>query len=80
MPKMNGLDATRALREGAGPGARVMVYGLSGGAFTENERAAIEAGMDGYLVKPVEAELLLAVLDRARRQRSALERAAPTSD
>jgi signal transduction histidine kinase/CheY-like chemotaxis protein len=66
MPVLDGLSATRVIRKGAGRAARLPIIGLSAGAFAENERTALEAGMDGYLVKPVNREDLAAVVQRVR--------------
>lgn len=66
MPVLDGLSAARAIRRSDGPGARLPIFGLSAGAFAENEQEALEAGMDGYLVKPVDRKELAAVLERAR--------------
>lgn len=60
MPELDGLSAVRALRQGeAGPAARDMpVVALTAHALAEDRCAALEAGVDAYLVKPVDmAEL-----------------------
>lgn len=66
MPVLDGLSAARAIRKSTGRAARLPIIGLSAGAFAENERTALEAGMDGYLVKPVNREELAAVIQRVR--------------
>lgn len=66
MPVLDGLSAARAIRESKGPAARLPIIGLSAGAFAENERSALEAGMDGYLVKPFNREDLASVVQRVR--------------
>ncbi|MFY0618501.1 ATP-binding protein [Shimia sp.] len=55
MPEMDGLEATRILREeGAintdGP---LPIVGLSANALTEHQQEGIEFGMNGYLTKPL---------------------------
>jgi two-component system sensor histidine kinase EvgS len=60
MPELDGLAAVRALRRGeAGPAARTTpVVALTAHALAEDRCAALEAGVDAYLVKPVDmAEL-----------------------
>lgn len=56
MPVMDGLQATRLIRQGqAGESARdVSIIGLSAHAVPEIKNAALEAGMDGYVTKPVD--------------------------
>jgi signal transduction histidine kinase/ActR/RegA family two-component response regulator len=50
MPEVSGLEATRAIRERK-PGCRIVA--LSANAMPEHRQAAAEAGMDGFLAKPV---------------------------
>lgn len=66
MPVLDGLSAAREIRKSEGQGTHVAIIGLSAGAFAENEKSALEAGMDGYLVKPVDRKDLAAVIERVR--------------
>ena len=50
MPEMDGLEATRRLRQG---GQRVPIIGVSANTTVEDRRLAEEAGMNDYLPKPV---------------------------
>ena len=55
MPKMNGLDATRAIREiehKAAVAHRLPILALTANARPEDQKACAKAGMDGYLAKP----------------------------
>jgi signal transduction histidine kinase/DNA-binding response OmpR family regulator len=59
MPRMNGLDATRAIRKmESGTGKHVRIIGLTGNATSEDERRCLNAGMDAFLSKPVGMEKL----------------------
>jgi signal transduction histidine kinase/ActR/RegA family two-component response regulator len=63
MPQMDGISATRAIRErhnGNGPA----LIGVSADATTETRTACMAAGMDDYITKPVKASELAAVLMR----------------
>jgi signal transduction histidine kinase/ActR/RegA family two-component response regulator len=63
MPVMDGLDATRAMR--ARPdGASVPIVAMTANAFTEDKELCIKAGMDDFLVKPFDPELLFSTLLR----------------
>ncbi|SMP01946.1 ATP-binding protein [Shimia sagamensis] len=54
MPMMDGLQATRAIRaDTRHKAALVPIVGLSANAQTEHREAASEAGMSGYVQKPV---------------------------
>lgn len=64
MPRMNGYDATRAIRnlddkEKAG----ILVVAMTANAFDEDRKEAEEAGMNGYVAKPIDIKQLMATLD-----------------
>ena len=64
MPVMNGLEATRAIRqlEGSENLKRIPIIGLSANAMSEHEREGLDSGMDLYLTKPIKKKLLLQAL------------------
>ena len=53
MPGPDGLETTRALRSGGGCGAQVAVVAMTADGREESRQACMEAGMGGFLVKPV---------------------------
>jgi len=61
MPEMDGLSATRKIREIEQDGAseRMPIVALSANAFKEDVDASLDAGMDGHVVKPFDQEVLL---------------------
>ncbi len=63
MPVMNGHDAARAIRalprEDAG---RIPIIAMTANAFAEDEKAALDAGMDAHVPKPLDVELLKKVV------------------
>ena len=62
MPVMDGLEATRRLRQ-LGPAIRqVPILALTANALEEDRQRCAAAGMDGYLAKPVEMTELSAAL------------------
>lgn len=65
MPGMDGLETTRRLRALPGPAARLPVIAVTAHRSQEGEAACRAAGMDHYLVKPVAAADLSAILSRA---------------
>ncbi len=61
MPRMNGLEATRAIR--ALPGrASIPILAMTANAFEEDRRACIAAGMNDFVAKPVDTEVLFETL------------------
>lgn len=71
MPELGGLDATRAIRAREGPGTRLPVLALTAHAMPGDRQRCLEAGMDGYLSKPIDPdELFAAVESRGRTELS----------
>lgn len=63
MPVMDGLEATRIIRKlEAKDGTKTPVIAMSANAFEEDKAVAFEAGMSGYLVKPVDLDRLYSIL------------------
>ena len=57
MPRMNGLEATRAIRSGGNPlGKRIPIIAMTANAFEEDRKKALAKGMNGHIAKPVDAE------------------------
>jgi PAS domain S-box-containing protein len=66
MPGGDGLAAARAIRamEREQGGRRLPIFALTANAFDEDRAASQAAGMDGFLVKPLDRRQLLNVLAR----------------
>lgn len=65
MPDLDGLTATekiRARERERGHPNRTKIVGLSAGILEEERLAALEAGMDSYLTKPIDLKALEALL------------------
>jgi CheY-like chemotaxis protein len=72
MPRMGGLEATRRIRarESANPALpRTPIYAITAAALPAEEAAGLEAGVDGYLTKPINKvqlqDLLARIAERA---------------
>ena len=64
MPVMDGLMATRRIRRLSGPAARIPVVALTANAMQGDAAICLEAGMDDYLSKPINARKLLDTIAR----------------
>jgi CheY-like chemotaxis protein len=64
MPGMDGLEATRRIREieAASKTPRTPILALTANASAEDRDACLAAGMDSFLVKPLDRERLAAAL------------------
>ena len=57
MPHVNGLDATRQIRQLA-EGGTVPIIAMTANAFAEDRELCLEAGMNDFIAKPVSPSLL----------------------
>lgn len=78
MPGMGGLDTAQAVRASRQPWARVPIVALTAHSDAPAVQGAREAGMDGFLVKPVEAMQLYEALGAVLAGAAAAELAAPS--
>ena len=63
MPIMNGYEATRQIRGLGVPGtADIPIIAMTANAFDEDRWAALEAGMDGHIAKPIDIPKLMELL------------------
>jgi CheY-like chemotaxis protein len=65
MPELDGLDATREIRgRETGTGRRIPIIAMTANAMTGDREMCMDAGMDGYVAKPVKKDALFAELGR----------------
>ena len=63
MPIMNGHDATRAIRALDHPVAKTIpIIAMTANAFSEDVKAALDAGMNAHIAKPIDVPNMLATL------------------
>ncbi|MBN8442165.1 MAG: response regulator [Thauera sp.] len=60
MPRLNGLDATRAIRSTVGD--TLPIVAMTANAYKEDRQRCLDAGMNDHVAKPVRAELLYGML------------------
>jgi CheY-like chemotaxis protein len=64
MPKLNGVEATREIRQL--PGYRdTPIIAMTANAFAEDKARCFEAGMSHFLIKPFNPDQLFAILLRS---------------
>jgi PAS domain S-box-containing protein len=74
MPVMGGLEATCKIRERELlSGQHVPIVAMTAHAAEQDEKRCLEAGMDGYLTKPIRREVLRKEIDRAVTQNGPAE-------
>ena len=64
MPEMDGLEATRAIRDsGRGDAESIPIIALTANAFDEDVQRSMQAGLNAHLSKPVEPDALFDTLE-----------------
>ena len=66
MPEMNGYETTKAIRNlpDRPDGKKIPVIAMTANAFAEDVQAALNAGMDDHVAKPVDMEILTSVITK----------------
>ncbi|MDO4479186.1 MAG: transporter substrate-binding domain-containing protein [Lachnospiraceae bacterium] len=63
MPRMNGYEAARKIRALDNPiAAEIPIVAMTANAFEEDKRAAMKAGMNGHVAKPIDIDTLMKTL------------------
>ena len=68
MPDLDGLAAAAAIRQQERPGQRSFIVALTADVSAEQRERCREAGMDGFLEKPLRAQTLAELLNRHLRR------------
>lgn len=71
MPELDGIEATRRIRELDRPWRTLPIVALTAYAMRGDRERMLEAGMDEYVTKPVDMALLKRVIERVVREKSA---------
>ena len=63
MPVMNGYDAARVIRRMGDPQkANIPIVAMTANAFSEDRQAALDAGMNDHIAKPIDMNILVSTL------------------
>jgi CheY-like chemotaxis protein/HPt (histidine-containing phosphotransfer) domain-containing protein len=68
MPEMDGLEATRSICREWSREERPRIVAMTANVMQEDRDAAIDAGMDDYLAKPIRVEELVNALNKSQRR------------
>ena len=65
MPVMNGYDAARKIRGlDDPPKANIPIIAMTANAFTEDKQAALDAGMNDHIAKPINMNILVPTIQK----------------
>jgi CheY-like chemotaxis protein/HPt (histidine-containing phosphotransfer) domain-containing protein len=73
MPVLSGVDATLAIREWEHGRGHTPIIAMTAHAMAGDAERFLAAGMDGYVSKPIQAEILRAEIDRLTQSQIASE-------
>jgi signal transduction histidine kinase/DNA-binding response OmpR family regulator len=72
MPELDGLEATRRIRLGEkGAGRRIPIVAMTAHAMKGDKERCLEAGMDGYISKPIDPSDLYQTVERYADEKEA---------
>jgi two-component system, sensor histidine kinase and response regulator len=76
MPVMDGLEASRKIREIEGPDAHIPIIAMTAYALQGDSQRCFEAGMDDYVSKPLDTRRLIQVMHKWTKKGSGMVSAA----
>ena len=70
MPVMNGYDATKAIRTlMRKDAAEIPIIAMTANAFAEDEKAALDAGMNAHIPKPIDIDMLRKIISQYTKRK-----------
>ena len=66
MPEMNGYETTKAIRNLSDrpDGKEIPIIAMTANAFAEDVQAALDAGMDDHVAKPMDMDILISAIEK----------------
>lgn len=80
MPVMDGIEATRRIRSGSGPCAKTPIFAMTANASDQDRERCLEAGMDGFQLKPIKLQHLHEVISQHQPKVTEIADKAETDD
>ncbi|WP_313615822.1 ATP-binding protein [Agrobacterium sp.] len=80
MPVMDGIEATRRIRSGSGPCASTPIFAMTANASDQDRERCLEAGMDGFQLKPIKLQHLHEVISQHQPKVTEIADKAETDD
>ena len=68
MPNMDGYTATEKIRHLDDSRAEIPIIAMTANAYDEDRRKAQEAGMDGFLAKPLDVDEMMRLLGKITKK------------
>ena len=68
MPHMDGLEATKSVRESESEEEHIPIIAMTAHAMKGDREMCLSAGMDDYVSKPIKADELFSVIERVAVQ------------
>ncbi|MFR6387151.1 MAG: ATP-binding protein [Lachnospiraceae bacterium] len=70
MPEMNGYETTKAIRNLSNrpDGKEIPIIAMTANAFAEDVQAALDAGMDDHVAKPMDMDILISAIEKCVRR------------
>ena len=65
MPEMDGIAATKQIRSLAGPVGQIPIIAMTANAMQGDREKYLQAGMNDYVVKPIDQRYLLSAISRS---------------
>ena len=69
MPKMNGLDVTKNIRELDSWAKNIPIIAMTADAFSENINECLRVGMNGHIAKPIDLNVVLNEIRRIKEEK-----------
>ena len=64
MPEMDGLEATRCIRQLGGNYSQLPIIAMTANALAGDDQVSLQAGMNDHLIKPIDPQLIWKALHR----------------